>query len=74
MYVNDHVWIQCLKIMDCLQGLMSKSAVSWAADSDVLFQDLKVHGVCSLPEFLHCRPVGSKPGCNMPNMAVPDFN
>ena len=25
-------------------------------------------------EFLHCTPVGSKPGSDMPNMAVPDLN
>ena len=25
-------------------------------------------------EFLHCAPVGSKPGSDMPNMAVPDLN
>ena len=25
-------------------------------------------------EFLHCTPVGRKPGSYMPNMAVPDLN
>ena len=25
-------------------------------------------------EFLHCTPVGSKPGSYMPNMAAPDLN
>ena len=25
-------------------------------------------------EFLYCTTVGSKPGCGMPNMAVPDLN
>ena len=27
-----------------------------------------------LLEFLHCIPVGSKSGSDMPNMAVPDLN
>ena len=31
-------------------------------------------GSIFLSEFLHCTPVGSKPGIYMPNMAVPDLN
>ena len=33
-----------------------------------------VYNVKILIEFLHCTPVGSKPGSDMPNMVVPDLN
>ena len=61
------VTIACLKGFGKMPSLRDKLA-SFVNEG----RRMSIH--CFTVEFLHCTPVGSKPGSDMPNMAVPDLN